>query len=134
MPKYRFKCPNCGTVQDLLATGPCKKCGNILAIEQPGLIALYRMGNFMGAGGAFGLYLNNVPFGKIGNRETILFPLPYGQYLLHIAAGMNRRCNDPIINITPQDPYVCLKVHMNVGFVSNSFIIERVDPSTMPSA
>ena len=29
-------------------------------------------------------------------------------------------------------PHVCMKVHMKVGFIQNSFILERVDPSTMP--
>ena len=45
---------------------------------------------------------------------------------------MNRRCSDPALRLTPEDPFICLKVHMKMGFVQNSFIIERVDPSTMP--
>lgn len=128
---FRMKCPNCGNVVNLTATSTCK-CGTLLPVEQPAAISLYRMGNFMGAANAFGIYLNEQPFGKIGNRESLTFPLPYGQYKLHIVCGMNRKCNDPIINLTPEDPHVCLKVHMNMGFFQNKFVIERVDPATMP--
>lgn len=133
MPRiFRMKCPNCGKVQNLYASGPCPECGNPLQVEQPAAIALYRMGNFMGAANGFGLYVNEQPFGAIGNRETIIIPLPYGDYKMHVVCGMNRRCNDPIIRLSPQDPYVCLKVHMKMGFWQNQFILERVDPATMP--
>ncbi|MBR4700808.1 MAG: hypothetical protein IKP19_03835 [Oscillospiraceae bacterium] len=129
---FRMKCPNCGTVQNLFASGPCGKCGTPLYVEQPAAIALYRMGNFMGMANGFSLYLNETPFGAIGNRESLCIPLPYGDYKLHIVCGMNRKCNDPIISLSPQDPYVCLKVHMKPGFIQNKFVIERVDPATMP--
>ena len=129
---YRMKCPNCGNVVNVNGTGPCPKCSAPLDVNQPAAIALYRMGNFMGAATGFGLYINNQPFGAIANRETLIIPLPYGTYQMHIVCGMNRRCNDPVITLTPQDPFVCLKVHMKMGFVQNTFILERVDPSTMP--
>lgn len=133
MPRvYRMKCPQCGKIQNLTGSGPCKSCGAPLYVEQPAAIALYRMGNFIGAANGFGLYLNGEAFGAIGNRETLIIPLPYGQYKLHIVCGMSRKSNDPIVNLTPQDPYICMKVHMRVGFIQNKFIIERVDPSTMP--
>ncbi|MBR0352098.1 MAG: hypothetical protein IJH53_02735 [Oscillospiraceae bacterium] len=130
--KYRVKCPKCGNVQNILESGPCAKCGETLSINQPGMIGLYRMGNMMGAATGFGIYLNEQPYGAIGNRESLYMPLPYGEYKMHIVCGMNRKCNDPVIKITPDDPFVCLKVHMNVGFIQNKFVIERADPSTMP--
>ena len=80
----------------------------------------------------YGIYLNEQPCGAIANRETVTIPLPYGQYKMHIVSGMNRKCNDPVFDLTPQDPHVCAKVHMKMGFIQNKFIIERVDPSTMP--
>ena len=129
---YRMKCPVCGEVQNLKASGPCKKCGAQLAVEQPAAIALYRRGNFMGSANGFGIYINEQPYGAIGNRENLIIPLPYGDYKLHVVCGMNRKCNDPVVSLTPQDPYVCMKVHMKMGFISNSFILERADPSTMP--
>lgn len=130
--KYRMKCPNCGQAQNLMASAPCSKCGTPLSVEQPAALALYRMGNVMGAANGFGIYLNEQPFGAIGNKETLFIPLPYGEYKLHIVCGMNRKCNDPVFRLSPEDPFVCLKVHMEMGFLQSKFMIERVDPSTMP--
>ncbi len=130
--KYRVKCPNCGEALNLQESGPCKKCSTMIDVDQPGTIALYRMGNMMGVANAFSIYVNETPYGHIGNKETLYFPLPYGDYKFHIACGMNRKCNDPIIKLSEDDPFVCLKVHMKMGFIQNSFIIERADPSTMP--
>jgi len=45
---------------------------------------------------------------------------------------MNRKCNDPVIRLSPEDPFVCVKVHINMGFIQNKLVIERADPSTMP--
>ena len=129
---YRMKCPACGNVQNLNGSGPCAKCGAPLDVNQPASITLYRMGNVMGVATGFGIYLNEQPCGAIANRETVTIPLPYGEYKMHIVCGMNRKCNDPVVNLTPQDPHVCAKVHMKMGFIQNKIIIERVDPSTMP--
>ena len=130
--KYRVKCPKCGGMINLSDSGPCTKCGALIDVQTPASIELYRMGNFVGGANAFSIYINEVPFGLIGNRENLVFPLPYGDYKMHIACGMNRKCNDPVIHLSPEDPHVCLKVHMKMGFVQNSFIIERADPSEMP--
>ena len=132
MAKYRVKCPQCGEIVNLPGTGPCPKCKTPIDVNMPGMIELYRMGNFMGSANGFSIYINEVPFGHIGNKEHLIFPLPYGDYMMHIACGMNRRCNDPVIHLTPEDPHACLKVHMKMGFTQNSFILERVDPSEMP--
>lgn len=129
---FRMKCPSCGNVQNMLASGPCGKCGALLNTEQPAAIAMYRMGNFMGMANGFGIYINEQPYGAIGNKESIVIPLPYGDYKLHVVCGMNRKCNDPVFRLSPEDPYVCVKVHMKPGFIQNSFVIERVDPATMP--
>ena len=129
---YRVKCSKCGEIINLPGSGPCPKCGALLSVDAPASISLYRMGNMMGAATGFGLYVNEVPYGAIANRESLVLPLPYGSYKLHIVCGMNRKCNDPVVNLTPGDPHVCMKVHMKVGFIQNTFILERVDPSTMP--
>ena len=130
--KYRVKCPKCGNVQNLIAPAPCAKCGEPLELEQPGLLGIYRMGNFVGAAAGFGIYLDGQPYGQIGNQESLYLPLPYGEYKLHIVCGMNRKCNGPVIKLSPEDPFVCVKVHINMGFIQNKLVIERADPSTMP--
>lgn len=130
--RYRVKCPVCGEVINLPGSGLCTKCGTPISVDQPCSIELYRMGNMMGAATGFGLYVNEVPYGAIANRESLILPLPYGSYKLHVVCGMNRKCNDPVVNLTPEDPRVCMKVHMKMGFIQNTFLLERVDPSTMP--
>ena len=129
---YRMKCPRCGNAINLAASGACPQCGAEISVEQPATITLYRMGNFYGAANGFGIYINEQPYGAIGNKETLTIPLPYGEYKIHVVCGMNRKCNDPVIKLSAEDPNVCLKVHMKMGFIQNSFILERVDPSTMP--
>ena len=128
----RIKCPHCGEVRNVAASGPCPKCGNPIVTEQPGAIMLYRMGNVMGSANGFSIYINEQPYGQIGNRELLRIPLPYGTYKIHIACGMNRKCNDPVFELSPNDPCICTKVHMKMGFISNTFIIERVAPNEMP--
>ncbi len=130
--RYRMKCPRCGNAVNVGASGPCPKCSAPLYVEQQGMLVLYRMGNFVGSANGFGIYLNEQPLGAIGNRETLHIPLPFGDYKMHIVCGMNRQCNDPVLHLCPEDPFIALKVHMKMGFVQNSFIIERVDPSTIP--
>ena len=129
---YRVKCSKCGEIINLPGSGPCPKCGALLSVDAPASISLYRMGNFVGSANGFGIYVNEVPFGAIGNRESLVLPLPYGSYKLHVVCGMNRKCNDPVVTLSPEDPRVCMKVHMKMGFVQNTFLLERVDPSTMP--
>ena len=130
--KYRIKCPACGNVANLSGSGPCPSCKSLISVETPAQFSLYRMGSFVGAANGFSIYINNVSYGMIGNKESLTFPLPYGEYMVHIACGMNRKCNDPVLKLTPEDPNICMKVHMKAGFFQNSFILERVDPSTMP--
>ena len=71
--------------------------------------------------------------GHIGNRETIRIPVRYGSYNLHVASGMNRRCNDIVINITPESPHAFMKVRMKMGFWTNSFVLEPANPNEMPN-
>lgn len=132
MSSFRVKCPNCGEVYDVAGNSKCRKCGTELNTGRPGMIHMYRMGNFMGAANGFGIYINGEPYGHIGNKQTIYIPLPYGEYNLHITCGMSRRCEDLRCSITPEDNYWCVKVHMRPGFWSNTFVPERVDPATMP--
>ena len=132
MAKYRIKCPNCNEVANLSGSGACPKCGSLISVDTPAQFRLYRMGSPYGAANAFSIYINNTPYGKIGNKESLTFPLPYGDYMIHITCGMNRKCNDPVVRLTPDNPLACMKVHLKPGFFQNSCILESADPSTMP--
>ncbi len=130
--RYRIKCPSCGTVSNVSGNGPCPRCGSLISVETPASFSLYRMGDFRGSATGLSIYINNEPYGQIGNRECLTFPMPYGEYLIHIACGMNRKCNDPVIKLSPEDPNVYMQIRMKAGFFQNSFILNRADPSTMP--
>ncbi len=96
------------------------------------MIQIYRMGNFFGAAGKAGIYINGEPYGYVGNRGTVQIPLPFGSWRLHMTMGLNRRCNDPVVTLTPENPVACLKMHMRIGFVTNTMVLEPADPRTMP--
>ena len=132
MASYRVVCPICKKVTNLPGDAPCPKCGNQITILRGGMIQIYRMGNFIGAAAQAGIYINGVPYGHVGNRSTVMIPLEFGSYLLHMTMGMNRRSNDPTIVLTPQNPVAYLKMHIRMGVFSNTQVIEPADPSTMP--
>ena len=132
MSSLRVKC-SCGNVMNTAPGGVCSKCRQPLNIPADGVIYLYRKGNFFGIAGGFGIYIDGQPMGYVGNRETVCIPVPYGTHNLHVAVGMNRRCNDLTINITPQNRRAYIKVWMKPGFWSNSFVLEVSRPEEMPN-
>ena len=133
MPKtFRFKCPKCGDVSDSPAGAVCKKCNTVLQGTDGAYLQIYRMGSPIGFAGGFGIYINGQPYGFIGNRQSIRIPLPYGKYTLHFAAGLNRRCEDVLVELTPEQPKSFVKVHMRVGFWSNKFVPEFAREEDMP--
>lgn len=130
--KQRVKCPHCGEIANVEANiTACPKCKKDLSLSGEGLLYLHRQGSAYGVAGSFGIYLNNEPFGHIGNAETLCFPLPYGTYNIHCAAGMNRKCKDLQITLSPAVPRICAKVYMKPGFWSNSFVVEPLDPAKL---
>lgn len=129
--ELRVKCA-CGHAANILPGSNCPKCKQPLAIPEDGLISIYRKGSPLGIAGGFGLYLNGEPIGYIGNRETVKIPVAYGSYTLHVAAGMNRRCTDLTITVTPENRFAYAKVWMKPGFWTNSFVIEPAAPDEMP--
>ena len=129
---YRVKCPACGEVQDIGAFGTCPKCGRAELSDQPAMLKIYRMGNFIGSAVGYGIYLNEVPMGHVGDRQTINIPLAYGTYKLHMTAGMTRKCNDLTFTVSPEQRLICVKAHIKMGAFTNSIIVEQVSPDTMP--
>lgn len=130
--KVRIKCPNCQNVANL-HEGEffCNKCGAPSVVTNGGSIYLYRQGSPIGIAGGFGIYINGEPYGHIGNTELLRIPLPFGTYNLHVAAGLNRKCNDMTIILSPQCNVAYVKVSMKMGFWTNSFVLEPVDPNLL---
>ncbi len=132
--RYRVKCPNCGEVMDVDMPGPCKKCNAPISLNKDGCIQLYRMGNFMGCAGGFGLYINGTPYGYIANKQSLRIPLDAGTYTLHVAVGLSRNCNDPVIEIKPGSRALhCYKVRMKPGVWTNDFVVEPARFEDMPA-
>lgn len=130
--KFRLCCPNCKKVFDAPRDATCPKCKAPVSVPDEGMIQIYRKGSPLGVAVGFGVYLNGQPSGKIANKESVCIPLPYGRYTVHIASGMNRRCNDPVVELTPDNPVVYLKVYMKPGFWTNSFVLEPSTADQMP--
>lgn len=131
MSKLRVKC-SCGEVTNTQPGGICPKCKKPLEIPGDAVIRLYRMGSPLGIAGGFGIYLNGEPMGHIGNKETVMLPVKYGTYTLHVAVGMSRKCKDLTCTLTPENRFANAKVWMKPGFWSNSFVIEPAAPEEMP--
>ena len=116
----RYKC-SCGHVINTEFGAYCEKCRQPLNIPEEGMLYFYRKGSPIGIAGGFGIYIDEQPYGYIGNKESLHIPLKYGTHRLHVACGMNRRCNDLIIEITPQN---------RVFF---AFVLEVAQKDEMPS-
>lgn len=128
---FRVKC-SCGEVANAKPGDMCRKCKQPIPFAPDGMISLYRKGSPLGIAGGFGIYLDGQPYGYIGNRETVHIPVSYGSHNLHVAVGMNRRCNDFTINITPENREAFVKVWMKPGFWTNSFVLETASREEMP--
>lgn len=131
LKNFRVKC-GCGHVTNAQPGAVCPKCKQPLPFSPDGMISLYRKGSPLGVAGGFGIYLDGEAYGYIGNRETLHIPVPFGSHSLHVAVGMNRKCNDYIINITPDNREAFVKVWMRPGFWSNSFVLEPSTKEEMP--
>ncbi len=132
MANYRVVCPSCKKPLNIPDDCTCPMCRNPITIPRGGMIQIYRMGNFVGGAAGAGIYINGQPYGHVANRGTVLIPLPFGDYMVHMVLNMNRKCNDPVIKLTPEKPVAYLKAHVRVGAFVNSMIIEPADPASMP--
>ncbi len=129
----RIKCPSCGNVVDVASTGsPCAKCGNALNLPEEGMIQIYRMGSPFGVAVGMGIYINENPLGHLANAESIRIPVPYGHYKVHMTHGMNRKCKDVEVDVSPAERIVYIKAHIKMGLISNTVVLEQVSGDTMP--
>lgn len=130
--KIRIKCPHCGEASNVASLNEvCTKCRQPLGTPEEGSIYIYRQGSPYGIAGGFGLYLNDQPYGYIGNKELLRIPVKFGNYNIHSAVGMSRKCRDLQVSITPENPVVYTKVYIKPGFWTNSFVVEHVDPKLL---
>lgn len=130
--KIRIKCPHCNEAENISSVNEvCPNCKKPLDLSQEGKIYIYRQGSFYGIAGGFGLFINNQPYGYIGNKELLCIPVPFGTYNIHSAVGMSRKCRDLQVTISPENPVAYTKVYIKPGFWTNSFVVEPVDPNLL---
>ncbi len=130
--KIRIKCPHCGEANNVYSVNDlCPKCGQPLGGEEEGSIYIYRQGSPYGIASGFGLYIDNQPYGHIGNKELLRIPVKFGTHNIHSAVGMSRKCRDLQVTVTPENPAVYTKVYIKAGFWANSFVVEYVDPKLL---
>ena len=130
---YRIKCPACGHVFDTHFVVPCPKCGAQQPVVNQAMLRLYRMGNFFGSAGGFGIYINGQPFGHIGNTQCISIPLPFGTYTLHMSAGMTKSDPDLTMTLHPGAPLACVKARLQPGAWRGTIKFEIASPAEMPN-
>ncbi|MBR4580052.1 MAG: hypothetical protein IKO32_02340 [Lachnospiraceae bacterium] len=128
--KCRFRC-GCGNVfNGDEHTQVCSSCGRPLDVANCGAIQLYRMGNMMGMAVGMGVYIDDIPFGHLANKESARFVVPYGSHKIHVTHTSTRACNDPIVTITPEQPVAFMKAHFAaMGF---KIAVEPARPEEMP--
>jgi hypothetical protein len=114
----RYRCPN-GHVFDGNANQEfCPECK--AQLQKGGYIQMYRMGNYMGMAVGMGIYINGEPYGHLGNKQSVRISVPFGSHKVHVTHTTTRACNDPVLTVSPQAPYVWCKA----SFAKMGFVIE----------
>ncbi len=126
----RYRCANGHVFDSKDFQTVCPKCG--APLPSGGLIQIYRMGNFMGGAVGMGIYINDVPHGHIGNRQSIRLSVPFGMHKVHVTHTTTRSCNDPVYTVTPEYPYVWCKAHFSKG--GFGITVEQANPQDMPTS
>lgn len=125
----RYRCPNGHVFDGSDNQTSCQKCG--APIPDGGYIQIYRMGNPVGMAVGMGVYIDEESYGHLANKQSIRVKVPYGQHKVHIVHTATRKCNDPVFDITPQNPCVWCKTYfINGGW---KIQVEEVGPDDMPT-
>lgn len=126
----RYCCPNGHAFDGNESVTQCPKCG--APVAKGGYIQMYRCGNYMGMAVGMGVYIDGVPYGHIGNKQSIRICVPFGSHMVHVTHTSTRSCNDPVFTVTPEAPYVWCKARfVKAGF---KIEVEPSDPNDMPTA
>ena len=132
----RFKCPQCGTVQDVSGNGPCWKCHIMIHLPEDGVIQIYRT---IHSNMSMEILINGVRLGCLGRRlgnyrseDTIRIPVSYGHY--HV---LTKYLDYPMrkykgigleFDITPQNRFVYLKTSRIIPGYTPTVVLEQFIP------
>ncbi len=128
--KIRYRCSKGHVFNGDENTKVCAECGELLSLDNCGAVQLYRMGNMMGMAVGMGIYIDEVPFGHLANKESVRIVLPFGTHKIHMTHTSTRNCNDPTFTITPQAPLAFMKAHF--GAMGFKIVVEPAVPTDMP--
>ena len=133
---FRFKCPKCGTVQDVAGNGPCWKCHTMISLPEDGVIWIYRMASCGGIGRSMEIFLNGIRLGTLKYDETIRIPVPYGHYNVLMKFLDHKLSKYKGVglefDVTPNNRIVYLKAARVIpGYGTNTTILEPAYPEEM---
>lgn len=141
--KYRVLCPDCQTVIDTLKRDqtygfPCTRCGKAYAYG--GQLLLYRMGNGLPSAAIVpvAIYIDNVFYGEIANRESLRIMLSAGTHVIGLGARpgtmFNRmQSNQFQITVGPQANNLAFKVSVVYRYMSPYGLeLKQCNPEEIP--
>lgn len=134
---FRFKCPQCGKVQDVTGDAPCCKCHTMVSLPRDGAIQVYRMGSCGAVGRSMELFLNGIRLGCLKYGRSISIPVPYGHYhvlmkFLDYKLSKNKGVGLEF-DITPNNRIMYLKAARVIpGYGTNTVILEQASAEEMP--
>ncbi len=132
----RFKCPNCGKVQDVQGDGPCWKCHTMVTLPPDGVIQIYRMSSCGGIGRSMEIFLNGIRLGILKYDDTIRIPVPYGHYSVLMKFLDHKLSKYKGVglefDVTPYNRIVYLKAARVIpGYGTNTTILEPATAEEM---
>ena len=136
----RFKCPQCGMVQDVSGNGPCWKCHVMVCLPEDGVIQIYRK---LRTNMSMEIYINGIELGLLGRRaghfraeDTVRIPVSYGHYhvLVKYLDYVARKYKGIglEVDVTPQNRFVYLKAERIVPGYSPTVVLDPATAEEMP--
>lgn len=136
----RFKCPQCGMVQDVAGNGPCWKCHVMVHLPEDGVIQILRT---LRTKLSMEIYINGIELGLLGRRaghyssfDTVRIPVPYGHYhvLVKYLDYVARKYKGIglEVDVTPQNRFVYLKAERIVPGYSPTVVLDPATAEEMP--
>lgn len=137
--QFRFKCPQCGAVQDVAGNGPCWKCHTMVHLPEDGMIQICRI---LHSKLSMEIYINGIKLGCLGRRlghyrceDTVRIPVSYGHY--HVLAKyidyVARKYKGVGLefDVTPENRIVNLKAARVIPGYTPTVVLEFATPEEM---
>lgn len=131
MANYRYLCQKCNSLYTTTTEGAACGCGAVQDMNGYGSITLYRMGSPLGVAVPMDIHFNGTGYGSLVNKECVKIFVPYGNYTVHVAHGMNRKCNDLTFNISESNKEAYVKAALKAGLFTNKIQLTECSASDL---